>query len=86
MFSFMGLFQECGLAQGKVLGGTGSINCMVYIRGSRYDYDRWKKLGCHGWGYADVLPYFLKSETNTNPKFIESGETDIFLSPIDKKH
>ncbi|XP_069127708.1 L-sorbose 1-dehydrogenase-like [Argopecten irradians] len=48
--------------RGKVLGGCSSINMMVYIRGSRHDYDNWAKEGCEGWSYKDVLPYFLKSE------------------------
>jgi choline dehydrogenase len=48
--------------RGKALGGSSSINGMVYIRGHASDYDRWAQAGCTGWGWADVLPFFLKSE------------------------
>lgn len=52
-------------AQGKVLGGSSSVNGMIYIRGQRQDYDDWvKQYGCEGWGYEDLLPYFKKSERN----------------------
>lgn len=53
---------------------------MVYMRGSRHDYDGWaKELGCSGWGYEDVLPYFIKSESNTNQKLVESGAKEVVL-------
>lgn len=49
--------------RGKVLGGSSSINGMVYVRGHAYDFEQWKDSGADGWGYADCLPYFKKSET-----------------------
>jgi choline dehydrogenase len=49
--------------RGRMLGGSSSMNAMVYIRGHRHDYDTWRdKYGCTGWGYDDVLPYFLRAE------------------------
>lgn len=50
--------------RGRGLGGSSSINGMVYIRGDRSDYDDWARAGCTGWGYEDVLPYFRRSERN----------------------
>jgi choline dehydrogenase len=48
---------------GRTLGGSSSINGMIYVRGNPLDYDDWRDVhGCAGWGYADLLPYFLRAE------------------------
>jgi choline dehydrogenase len=52
------------LPRGRTLGGSSSINAMVYIRGNRADYDGWAAMGFEGWGWGDVLPYFIKAEDN----------------------
>ena len=63
---------RCGRQpRGRTLGGSSSINAMIYIRGSSGDYDRWAAAGATGWGWRDVLPYFLKAEDNGR------GESDL---------
>jgi choline dehydrogenase len=52
------------IPRGKSLGGSSSMNAMLYVRGRPLDYESWKGQGAPGWGYADVLPYFLKAEDN----------------------
>jgi len=52
--------------RGKVLGGSSSINAMIYIRGSRRDFQAWRdEYGCTGWGYEDLMPYFRRAEDNS---------------------
>ncbi len=54
--------RSLGYPRGKVLGGCSSINGMIYMRGQASDYEQWRQMGCAGWGWADVLPYFLRHE------------------------
>ncbi len=56
--------REMYLPRGKVIGGSSSINAMIYIRGHQQDYDNWAAQGNDGWAYEDVLPYFRKAEQN----------------------
>jgi len=58
---------------GKGLGGSSLLNYMQYLRGSRYDYDSWANAGAAGWGYKDVLPYFIKAEDQQNGEFVRTG-------------
>ena len=53
--------------RGKVIGGCSAINAMIYMRGQAADYDGWRQLGLTGWGWDDVLPYFLKHEDHVDP-------------------
>jgi choline dehydrogenase-like flavoprotein len=57
-------FRRNYLPRGRVLGGSSSLNAMIYIRGNRADYDEWAAMGFDGWGYEDVLPYFKRAEDN----------------------
>ncbi len=54
--------RQIDLPRGKVLGGTSSINGLVYMRGLKLDYHRWRQAGCVGWGWDDVAPYFRRSQ------------------------
>lgn len=70
--------------RGKVLGGSSSLNGMIYVRGARADYDNWAYNGAAGWSYAEVLPYFRKSEDH------EDGESEYHgaggLLPVTRNH
>jgi pyridoxine 4-oxidase len=50
--------------RGRVLGGSSAINAMAHVRGHAEDFDAWAAMGCRGWGYRDLLPYFIRSETS----------------------
>jgi choline dehydrogenase len=62
--------------RGKVLGGSSSINGMVYVRGHPRDFDTWAEMGAHGWAFADVLPYFRRMESWHGPAASEWRGTD----------
>jgi len=73
--------------RGKTLGGSSSINGLIYIRGQKEDYDHWKALGNAGWGYEDVLPYFIKSEGNQRGAIpLHGGDGPLKVSDIGAKH
>ena len=57
-------YRQRYLPRGRTLGGSSSSNAMVYIRGNRADYDGWAAMGLRGWGWDDVLPYFIRAEDN----------------------
>src|SRR5438067_1954087 len=70
---------EC--ARGKVIGGSSSINAMVYVRGNRADYDRWAESGLTTWSYAHVLPYFRRQESwEDGEKRLVNAEREIILA------
>src|SRR5580693_4052438 len=52
------------IPRGKMLGGCSSMNAMLYVRGRPLDFDAWVRAGAEGWGWDDVLPYFLRAENN----------------------
>ncbi len=73
--------------RGKVLGGTSSINGMIYIRGQRQDYDHWAALGNKDWDFAGVLPYFIRAEDNENgPSDYHGGGGPLAVSNIRDVH
>ena len=58
--------------RGRVMGGSSSINGMLYVRGAPADFDGWAQMGCRGWSYDDVLPYFKKSE-----HYVQGGDAEV---------
>ena len=73
--------------RGKTLGGSSSINGLIYIRGQREDYDAWAQAGNAGWGYEDVLPYFIRSEYNQRgPSTYHGGDGPLRVSDIGERH
>ena len=73
--------------RGKTLGGSSSINGLIYIRGQREDYDHWAALGNQGWSYDDVLPYFIKSEHNQRGAGpYHGGDGPLKVSDIGAQH
>jgi choline dehydrogenase len=73
--------------RGKTLGGSSSINGLIYIRGQREDYDHWAALGNAGWSHADLLPYFIESEGNQRgASAFHGGSGPLKVSDIGAKH
>ena len=69
--------------RGKVLGGSSSINAMIYIRGHKADYDAWADLGNKGWSYDEVLPYFKKSENRSaGADEFHGGDGPLHVQPV----
>ncbi|EDS29166.1 choline dehydrogenase [Culex quinquefasciatus] len=62
---------QCAWPRGKVIGGSSTLNAMMYIRGNPEDYDEWERLGNTGWSWQDVLPYFVKMENTRDPKIAD---------------
>ncbi len=69
--------------RGRVLGGSSSINGLLYIRGQSADYDQWRQLGCEGWSYEDVLPYFRRAEHNERgADAFHGGDGPLYVSDM----
>ena len=74
------------LWRGRAVGGSSTINGQIAIRGIPDDFERWRALGCNGWGWQDVLPYFNKLETDVNfgdaPYHGDSGPIPVYRAPV----
>jgi choline dehydrogenase-like flavoprotein len=64
--------RRCNFPRGKVMGGSSTINYMIYMRGNKKDFNNWSDLGNYGWSYDEVLPYFLKLEDTQVPEYRNS--------------
>eukprot|EP00743_Colponemidia_sp_Colp-15_P001154 GILK01001267.1.p1 GENE.GILK01001267.1~~GILK01001267.1.p1 ORF type:complete len:635 (+),score=58.31 GILK01001267.1:58-1905(+) len=81
--------RQCAWPRGKMLGGSSSINYMLYVRGNKVDYDEWSALGNPGWGFKDVLPYFKRSEGNARPSVdlaFHGVDGPLTVSDIEEVH
>jgi choline dehydrogenase len=79
--------RRISLPRGKTLGGSSSINGMLYVRGHPRDYDLWRQAGCEGWSYADALPYFRRAEGNWRGDSVyHGGAGPLGVSPTDVKN
>jgi choline dehydrogenase len=74
--------------RGRVLGGSSAINGLIVVRGQPRDYDHWRELGNHGWGWGDVLPYFIKLESNSEFEKDQLHGTagPLHISSIKRRH
>ena len=78
--------RQLWLPRGRVLGGSSSINGMFYMRGHSSDFDAWRDMGCVGWGYEDVLPYFRRMETSwRGTSHYHGASGPLHVVPIDTR-
>jgi choline dehydrogenase len=72
--------------RGRVLGGSSSVNAMVHVRGNRGNFDGWEAAGCPGWGWKDVLPYFIRSESHCDGASDLHGDTGPLPVTLTHRH
>ncbi|KAK9496925.1 hypothetical protein O3M35_012874 [Rhynocoris fuscipes] len=77
---------KCGYPRGYVMGGTSTINAMMYVRGNAKDFDEWEALGNPGWSYKDVLPYFRKLENMVIPELAKDEHYHSTKGPLSVDH
>ncbi len=79
--------RKVALPRGKVLGGSSTINGLLYIRGNPRDYDTWRQMGNYGWSYDQVLPYFKRSENNWRGESkVHGAGGPLQVTPVDVTH